>query len=191
MSLLVLLNGAPGSGKSTIAQRWLEADTEHRGLVEVDLIKHALPTWPDDARSAGLRARELAADEVAALLGRNRDVVVPQFLARPDFADALAAVARRCAAEYVEVLLTLPAATVARRLEVRRTAPHRPEHVENDLGVSPDQAADLVAALDAWAADRRVRRVDATGSPEDVVARLERVLIDPGGAPHSAVAAQR
>lgn len=178
MNRVVLLNGAPGSGKSTIAQRWLESDPDHRGLVEVDAIKHALPSWPHDAHTAGLRARELAAVQVAVLLSQHRDVIVPQFLAQPAFADALSEVARNAAALSVEVLLTLPAADLGRRLAARRAAPHRAEHAENDKGVSPDQAADLVASLDAWAAARQVHRVDAVGEPDEVLARLEQLLSD-------------
>ena len=77
--------------------------------------------------------------------------------------------------------LALPAArdlwALAGRLTTRRKNPDRPEQATNDLGVSPDDAADLVAAMAAWAAERPgVRRLDASGSPDEVLARIEAAL---------------
>ncbi|WP_203568696.1 AAA family ATPase [Aestuariimicrobium ganziense] len=177
MSRVILLNGTPGSGKSTLAEAWMLANPERRAVVEVDRIKHALPMWPEDAQAAGLRARELALMAVVATVEEGHDVMLPQFLARPEFADALAQAAALTGAESVELVLDVTPSQVTERLITRRETPDRPEQATNDLGVTPDEAADLVERVQAWAKARpQVRMVDASGTPDEVLARIEVAL---------------
>ena len=54
-------------------------------VLDVDAIKHALPTWATDPQEAGLEARRLAIAEITRLLSQGSDVVLGQYLPRPDF----------------------------------------------------------------------------------------------------------
>jgi chloramphenicol 3-O-phosphotransferase len=44
---LILVNGAPASGKSTLARRYVD-DHDQAVLVEVDTLRMTLPNWEQD-----------------------------------------------------------------------------------------------------------------------------------------------
>lgn len=92
---LVLLNGAPGCGKSTVATLL----ARRAAAVAVD---------PDDLRAAGAdaaSARARALSSIAAQLAGGRTVVVPQLVARVDQLERFELVARGTGAGFVHVLL--------------------------------------------------------------------------------------
>lgn len=98
---LILLNGMPGVGKSTLAARYL---AEHPGVlcVEADVLRTWIGGDPDDHAEA---ARHLSLALAAAHLKQGHDVVVPQLVARVDQIEHYEAVARDAGAELVEVVL--------------------------------------------------------------------------------------
>ncbi|MEL6891107.1 MAG: AAA family ATPase [Actinomycetota bacterium] len=101
---LVLLNGPPAVGKSTVAR--LLVDRRPLALsLDVDVIRHQLGRWEDDAEAAGLAARRLASSMAATHLSAGAAVVVPQLVARAGFAEELDAVAANVGAAFVEVML--------------------------------------------------------------------------------------
>lgn len=53
---LVLINGAPGSGKSTIAAA-LAHDVPMTLALDVDALKHSLGRWDQDTHVSGMHAR--------------------------------------------------------------------------------------------------------------------------------------
>lgn len=174
--LLALLNGPPGAGKSTLAAA-LAAEHPQLRAVDVDAIKHDLPAWPHDPHAAGLAARARALDEAGEHLRAGRGVVLPQLLARPEFALALADLAERTGARFVHVVLVLPDEALRERLASRRAAPTRPEQALNDAGLAIEDALALARRISAMVAQLDpVRRVDATGPLPLVRARLEREL---------------
>lgn len=84
-----MLNGPPGSGKSTIAQRFIDAHPMTLNL-EIDTLRRLIGDWKfdphaADPHAAGLRARELALDASPNHLLAGFDVVVPQYLGRVDY----------------------------------------------------------------------------------------------------------
>lgn len=179
MSRLVLVNGAPGTGKSTVAAE-LAARRPMALALDIDQIKHNLGRWADDAIASGLQARRLAIAMAGQHLAGGHDVFVGQYLARTDFIDELDALAARQGAEFVEVLLRIDAATLAGRLTARRERPDRAEHLVNNELVGPADAARLIASVEEiphLRPDTRV--VDATGTLTDVVERVE-TAIDTG-----------
>jgi predicted kinase len=170
--LLLLLNGAPGVGKSTLARR-LAADTPGMAVVDVDAIRTALPDWRARPETK-LEARRTALDRVEAALVEGRDVVVPQLLARPDFAEELAAVAAADGARFLEVVLRAPLDVVtARFLARRRTS--RAAHPEGDL--DPGELKGVLAAL---AGRTGVLPVDASGSEDQTYVALRTALLSYG-----------
>ncbi|HET7276820.1 MAG TPA: AAA family ATPase [Dermatophilaceae bacterium] len=164
MSRLVLINGAPGSGKSTIALT-LAQDRPLTLALDVDAIKHALGRWDADKASSGLHARRLSLALAGEQLRSGFDVVVGQYLAKTPFIKDLEQLAGECGAQFHEYVLDLDADTLAERLAARATNPDRPEHEVNNRLVGPHDATRLVQSLNSLRASRpRAIWVDARGS---------------------------
>ncbi len=79
MSVLLHLNGAPGVGKSTIAERlvaslpgWLNCD--------IDILRTLVGCWEDDFAQGGAQIRPVAREMMAVQLGSGRGVVLPQLV---------------------------------------------------------------------------------------------------------------
>jgi predicted kinase len=145
--VLLVLNGAPGVGKSALAERYAR-DHALTLVVEIDDLRRRLGHWETtDATKAVARALALAL--VADHLGRGSDVVVPQFLGRREFADRLRAVAEEAGARFVEVVLIDEDDAVIARFRGRRAelAASGRRHPEADL--PDDQVAPTIRAADA------------------------------------------
>lgn len=105
MAVLVLINGAPASGKSTLARLW-SAERRLSLVLDIDTIRGSLARWEDDPTASGLAARRLAVSMCTAHLSNGLDVVVPQFLQKENFIEELASAASEVQARFVEVCLT-------------------------------------------------------------------------------------
>ena len=121
MARLILLNGAPGVGKSTLARR--HADDHPLTLVlDIDIVRSLLgPT--DDITSSWLAARALALAMAACHLRAGHDVVVPQYLGRPEFIEQLRSVAGDTDAVFTHVVLTVDAPAGEARFVARGDVP--------------------------------------------------------------------
>ena len=176
VSRLILINGAPGSGKSTVAS---ELAARHRMMLalDVDVLKHSLGRWAEDTTESGLQARRLALAATREHLKAGYDVVLGQYLSRVEFIEALEALAVEQRAQFHEFVLTLSVRDLAARLAQRQAAPSRPEHAINNRLVVSSHAEELVASL-AGILEHRTNAtgVDATGSPNDTVARIESAI---------------
>lgn len=115
---LILLNGPPGVGKSTLARRYVN-DHPLTLLLEIDSLRVALGRWEDHQESMVL-ARNLALALAEAHLRQGQDVIVPQYLGRPQFINDLHAVARAVAAEFIQFLLMDSEEAVTERFRRRR-----------------------------------------------------------------------
>jgi predicted kinase len=147
---LVLLNGPPGVGKSTIAGRYLAEHPEARS-VEIDRLRAQLPDWEDDDATK-LMARDLALSAIAESLAEGRAVLVPQYLGRTEFVDQLVATAAAAGAPFVHVHLHADAAVVQarfgqRRQELAAADVRHPEAEVIDVGAAIDEAFERLDAL--------------------------------------------
>ncbi|MEJ1088092.1 AAA family ATPase [Microbacterium sp. Mu-80] len=123
MTLLILLNGPPASGKSTAARLWAER-TPLTLCLDLDVLRAMLSGWRQATTEAGLLTRDLAARVVHAQLIEGRDVIIPQFIgaAGVPFIDRLHAIADDAGATFVEIALRIDAASASRHFEARAEA---------------------------------------------------------------------
>ena len=171
--MLLLVNGPPGVGKSTVARCW--ADDHPRSLVvEVDELRTRLGGWAGDDESRVL-ARELAVDLISGHLARGYDVVVPQYLGRPEFRDRLRALASGLGVAFVEVCLVAPEDVSVDRFRLRRAGMTGASHPEADVADEHVERAVAVAVAQLSAASGWVE-VDASGDAESTYRVLCRAL---------------
>ncbi len=104
MVQLILLNGAPGSGKSTLAQRYVE-DHPLALALDIDVVRGLLGRWLEQPAEAGVLARRMAIGMARVALSAGHDVIVPQFLGRPDFLLQLEQLSLELGVAFVEVVL--------------------------------------------------------------------------------------
>jgi predicted kinase len=184
---LILINGLPGSGKSTVA-RSVAAERPLSLVLDVDVVRGLLSGWIDTPTTAGLLARELALAMCATHLGAGYDVLVPQFLGRPEFVVSLERSARDAGVPFVEIALLLPperaAERVAERVAERSAASARPEHADAGALLEREGGASALAEMEhrlITVLDDRpaTHRVDADRELE-AVRQAVRGYIDPG-----------
>lgn len=177
MVRLVLLNGPPGVGKSTLAGRYLD---EHplTLLIEIDALRMAMGGWAEHAEFK-LHARVLAFALARAHLGAGHDVVIPQYLGRPEFIDQLQAVAAETDATFDHVLLNDGHDAVVQRFRSRRAQldadglAHPQADVANgEIGVAVADAQRRLAGMTSSRPEIRVVDVTAGDPYERLITAL-------------------
>ncbi|MFI2294243.1 AAA family ATPase [Isoptericola sp. NPDC019571] len=166
---LLLLNGLPGAGKSTVAGV-LAAGRPGTLVLDVDVVRTLISG--DPARAAE-PARRLALDMARSHLRAGAHVVVPQLVARPDQVARFARAAADGGARFVHVILRVAPATLARRVAADRAAGRAAHRADLDDAARGAYAAGLREVLRTAAAVE----VDAdTADVPGLAARLGRLL---------------
>ncbi len=187
MAALVLLNGPPASGKSTLAVRLVETRPLALNL-DIDVIRGLLGAWIDLPVDAGLAARALAISMARTHLGAGLDVVVPQFLAQVGFIEELERLAVDCGVRFAEVALMLDRRTAVEAFNERSKTPQTQSHVDARALVERAGSEDAIGAMyDAFTQMLHLRpnalRVQVeVGDIDGTLARIERVLLTDAGA---------
>ena len=178
---LILLNGPPASGKSTLARRYVD-DHDGAVLVEVDALRMTLPNWDSD-EATRLVARDLAGTAVVEHLGAGRDVVMAQYFGRLGYIVLLDDLARERGAAFVEVILATGAALAIDRFRARRRAmiERGERHPERDIADADVEAfildaVDRLARLPTARSESRIVPVALGASEDEIYRRLLSVL---------------
>lgn len=114
MSVLLHLNGAPGVGKSTIAERFVATRPGWLNC-EIDLLRTLVGGWKDDFAGAGAQVRPLAREMMAAHLAAGRGVVLPQLVMQDNELARFKALATVCSVPYVHVFIEASTEELAMR----------------------------------------------------------------------------
>ena len=118
MPKLILLNGPPAVGKSTLARRY--ADAHPLTLVlEIDVVRALLGSWLEEWQRSGHTARVIALAMARTHLEAGHDVIVPQLLTLRPFAETLQETTEAAGAEFFEFALLDPREVVLARLAQR------------------------------------------------------------------------
>lgn len=145
---LILLNGLPGSGKSTLGRRYLD-DHQLAVALDFDVIRSMLGRWLEEPTRSGVAARDLALAMTRTHLQAGHDVLVCQFLGRPDSVEELDQLAAAVGVPFVEIALTTGVGETAERLLRRSGDDSRPQR--RDAAVLLDRAGgpDVLTEMDA------------------------------------------
>lgn len=178
---LVLVGGAPGTGKSTLARglaeregwRLLRSDEVRKALAGRDPGEAAPAPWGGGiyAPEAGDRVYAALAERAAGLMAMGESVVVDASWAAARHRERARAAAEAARAPVVEVLLEVPQAVAAARIRQRAARGGDPSDA------TPEIAARLAAAFEPWP---EAHRLNAARAPEAVLEEAASAARSPG-----------
>lgn len=194
MPRLILLNGAPAVGKSTLACRYAE-DHPLALVLDLDRLRRMLGRWRDDPSAAGIRIRSIALAAAREHLAAGYDVVVPQLVGRVEFIERLASVAAESGARFDEVFLLDGVESIVHRFAERTRAAADPADAEAHelLAGGDDALRDWHTLIDRLAAERpHAIAIDSIpGDIESTYRTLHAALGPDAGDPGSAAQTRR
>jgi predicted kinase len=174
MTRLILLNGPPGVGKSTLAARYAG---EHPGTLclDIDVLRTMVGGWADDYARTGALVRPAALGLLTAYLRESGDVVLPQLIARESELAKFERAASDAGAGFVHVLLEVEPTTAVARFEDRSDSPHTGA-VRNLVAADGGPDAVVTAYVAALENLPGAHRVDASGDIDTTYAALVAML---------------
>ena len=190
MPSLLLLNGPPGIGKSTLSALWAERHPRTLNL-DLDTVHLLVGGWRDLDQDTHALVRPLGKAMASAYLANGHDVVLPQYLGRLDEVESFERIAHEQGADFREVVLIDDRAAAITRFDERRDDTPWNQHnrrVVADMGGDAfldamyDRLLDVLRARPAAVVVRSV-----SGAVEETYAAVEQALAaQPDGPPDQA-----
>jgi len=146
MPRLIVLNGPPAIGKSTIARRYVDEHPLALNL-DIDSVRRLLGRWQDAPNEAGLLAREMTLTMARVHLRGGHDVVLPQYLGQPAFLQQAEDVAAEAGASFHEFVLMDGRDEAVRRFTERTARSTEPTHVDAGRLVEQFGGTDALFAM--------------------------------------------
>jgi len=176
---LVLINGMPASGKSTLARRYAD-DHPLTLALDIDVVRAMLGGWLTEPTEAGLLARRLALAVAGEQLRAGHDVVVPQFLGRLDFVLSLKRLAEEADAEFREFALLISPEQAVERFRRRSSRPETYVHLDAHVLLEREGGLGQLAAMHTALHEVLARRPDTMviESLDGQVERAYRAMVE-------------
>jgi hypothetical protein len=124
---LIVVNGSPGLGKSTLARLYVDDHPMALNL-DIDRVRGQLGRWQDEPNQAGVLARELSMAMADIHLRAGHDVVIPQYIGQVGFLIRLEQLANEAAAQFHELVLMDGRENSVRRFLARAARTRDPAH---------------------------------------------------------------
>ena len=104
---LILLNGTPAAGKSTMLSRYIDAHPMTLGI-DIDQIWFMMGQWQASRPRSHVQKMKLAFAMTETHLKDGFDVLIAQHLESPEYYDQLEAIAAAHNARFIEIMLMVP-----------------------------------------------------------------------------------
>jgi hypothetical protein len=128
--------------------------------LDIDRVRSLIGRWSHDPQTAGLLARAIALAAARAHLAAGYDVVIPQFLGRPEFIEQAERLAHEAGVSFHEIILLDSKENSLRRFAERSRPGADPAHMEaqgmldrhgglEELSAMYDRLASVIASRPA------------------------------------------
>jgi len=123
---LIIINGALGVGKTTLAKRYA---SEHPLTLQIDIdeVRRQISSWREEKEMSGMLSKQIACEMARTHLLSLHDVVVSQIFIQSEHLEKLEAIAQACGADFHEFLLCIPREEAVTRFVKRGQAGGYPD----------------------------------------------------------------
>jgi predicted kinase len=101
---LVVINGPCGIGKNTIAEKY-KSEHETALILDIDEVRRQIDGYRENREKSLAQAYESAYILALDHLNKGGDVIIPKLISNPDVLEKFREVAKKCEANFYEIVL--------------------------------------------------------------------------------------